>query len=501
MKWALSVLEFLSNPLTQFALLLVLRGLAKIISDTSLGRLILNTLFFSALTVLLFYHGMPPYLQDNGLSSLPERLTNGTLKTIWWFGGASVLASSARIFLIFERKPREGRLLQDLVVALIYLGASLCVVAYVFALPVGTIIATSGVFAIVLGLALQSTLNDVFSGIALNLGRPLSIGDWVVIDDDVQGRVLETNWRSTQLLNGSNDLIVVPNSLLAKTRITNLSGPDSTHGASVRVRLLPNRPPSVILDAMDRVLLSSNYIMKTPAPSSAVLAIDRDAIEIELSFRVPDIGKVGSARNELFDLIYRHAEAAGLQLAGALGSNVIRVEPASTDLNFKRPTTPMRLMNSIPLFTGLTDNEKEDLAKNMNRLTFGKGDIIAHRQSSLTSLMIMRSGVAAIEEKEDDKKIEVARLAPGDFFGERGVLMGAFELGDVRALTPVVIYEIPKESLAAVLRERPTFAEELGLLLSTRSQAEEALHRDNNLSGSEHPVALAVRIKQLFRLN
>ena len=77
------------------------------------------------------------------------------------------------MFLIFERRPREGRLIQDLVVGLIYLGAGLSVVAYVFSAPVGTLIATSGVFAIILGLALQSTLSDVFSGIALNLSQAL----------------------------------------------------------------------------------------------------------------------------------------------------------------------------------------------------------------------------------------------------------------------------------------------------------------------------------------
>ena len=77
---------------------------------------------------------------------------------------AWVLTGFARVFLIFERRPREGRLMQDLIVGLIYLSAALSIVAYVFSAPVGTLIATSGVFAIILGLALQSTLADVFSG-------------------------------------------------------------------------------------------------------------------------------------------------------------------------------------------------------------------------------------------------------------------------------------------------------------------------------------------------
>lgn len=486
--------------LFQFAILVGLRGAARFaLPAAALWRLLLNVAFFCALTGLLFSHGIVPYLREDNQAGLAERLCNGLLKTIWWFGGAMVLASSVRMFLIFERKPREGRLLQDLVVALIFLGATMCVVSYVFSLPVGTIIATSGVFAIVLGLALQSTLNDVFSGIALNIGRPLSVGDWVVLDDSVQGRVLETNWRSTQLLNGTNDLIVVPNSLLAKSRITNRSGPEPSHGASLKVRLLPNRPPSVLTEVMEKALLSSNTILKYPAPSAAVLEMDRDAVELELSFRVVDIGRVGKAKSELFDLIYRHVDAAGLQLAASAGSVHVTVEQplAST---IKRTSTPMRLMNSIPLFAGLAEEEKEDLASAMKRLTFHKDEIIANQNTALTSLMLIRSGVVAVEERDGDQRLELARLAPGDFFGERGVLLGALELADFRALTSVVIYELPKDRLAVILRERPSIAEELALLLASRTEAEEALHPAQVSPVQGNYTALSTRIKELFRI-
>src|SRR5437660_1307884 len=84
----------------------------------------------------------------------------------------------------------------------------------------------TGVLAIILGLALQSTLADVFSGIALNLSKAYEVGDWIVLSDGTQGRVIETNWRSTHLLNGSNDLVVLPNSSLAKAQLTNLSSPN-----------------------------------------------------------------------------------------------------------------------------------------------------------------------------------------------------------------------------------------------------------------------------------
>lgn len=186
---------------------------------------------------------------------------------------------------------------------LIYLWAVLSIVAYDFGVPVGTLIATSGVFAIILGLAMQSTLSDVFSRIALNLGRPYTIGDWIVLKDQTEGRVVEKNWRSTHLLNSTNDLVVLPNSFLAKVGLTNLSSSDRSHGVTLAVRIAPTAAPSSIADVMRAVLLSATSALSEPPPSVQIKSIDADAVELELSFRVKDISDESVAKNEVFDLI------------------------------------------------------------------------------------------------------------------------------------------------------------------------------------------------------
>ena len=125
-----------------------------------------------------------------------QRVFVALAKVVWWLNAAWVLTGFTRIFLIFERRPREGRLIQDLIVGVIYLGAVLSVVAYVFGAPIGTLIATSGVFAIILGLALQSTLADVFSAsrsISARLTKSATGSCWAAIE----GRVVETHWRAT----------------------------------------------------------------------------------------------------------------------------------------------------------------------------------------------------------------------------------------------------------------------------------------------------------------
>ncbi|WP_132958129.1 cyclic nucleotide-binding domain-containing protein [Rhizobium sp. BK251] len=497
--------ELLSDPITQYFLLF---SVGLIVGNVVLRhypalRLTSRILFFAALTLLLLHHGIEPYASDpSHAEDVSRRVLVGLAKAVWWIGGALVLVSFVRLFLIFERKPREGRLLQDLVVGLIYLGASLSIVAYVFSVPVGTLIATSGVFAVILGLALQSTLNDVFSGIALNLGRPYTVGDWIVLDDGVQGRVVETNWRATHLLNGTNDLVIIPNSGLAKSRLVNLSSPDETHGISLTVKIVPVRPPAAIEEVMRTVLLSSNTILKNPPPAVTIRALDNQVVELELSCRVKDISLTTRATNEIYDLVFRHCKAAGLPLAsqpGVAASPV--VDKLLEPLNEQQAGTPWRLLSAMPLFAPLTDDEKEAVAVHMTRKTYRQNTVIAEQGEKLASLMVVRSGVVVISRREAGREIELTRLSPGDCFGEGGVLVDAEEAGTARALTFVVVYEIKQDFLAGLMHDRPILAEELGLLLSRRSEAERHLiGLADGLSNGRHLGSFASRIRHLFQL-
>jgi small-conductance mechanosensitive channel/CRP-like cAMP-binding protein len=494
------ILEVIGDPIVQTGVLALIGAVVTrfVLRHHPTRRLVGQLVFFAALTALLMYHGIVPYQPGPPTNSSLQRVFVGLAKAVWWVNAAWSLISIVRVFLIFERQPREGRLLQDLVVGLIYVSALLSVVAYVFDAPVGTLIATSGVFAIILGLALQSTLSDVFSGIALNLSRPYGIGDWLVLGNGIEGRVVETNWRATHLLSGANDLIIVPNSDLAKARLTNMSSPERSHGASLKVRFQPTTMPSAVAEVMRAVLLSSDAILSTPEPSVQVTALDAGAIELELSFRVADMAATGKARSEIYDLIWRHAKAAGLVLSpSADAAAPAPAKPGETPAG--RRATPLRLLDAIALFDALTEEEKEALAATMTRRTFRSGETLVEQGTVLTSLMIVRSGVATDTRQDHGHGTELRRLAPGDFFGEGGLLTGEGEPGTIRALTPVVAYEITQDGLAPLLRDRPTIAEELGTLLARRT----ATDRHRLEQGHGHAASapgLAERIRHLFDL-
>jgi small-conductance mechanosensitive channel len=406
------------------------------------------------------------------------------------------LIGVVRITLVIEHKPREALLLQQVVVGVVYAGMVLAILAFVFAVPVATLIATSGAIAVVFGLALQSTLADVFSGIALNLGRPYKLGDWIVLSDGTEGRVVETNWRSTLLLGFPNNVVVLPNSVLAKLGITNVSTPDETHGLSITVRIAPTRTPAAVVGVMQAVLQSSDFIVREPPPAVAIKGIDAAAIELGLIFRVSDVGKRLPATNEIYDLIYRHIRAAGLLLAAPQSMAFGMADSPLGHANGSAPTEPMDFIAALPIFAALDDEEQQELAATAALRTFRKGEIIAHQDEVLASPMIVRSGVIS-RESGDRPEERNGHLAPGDLFGVGGIFDGRGEDATLRAAGRVTVHVIERQSFAALLNAHPELADDLaGLLPSASPVADEAAAPRNHTT----TTALFRKIKRVIHV-
>lgn len=277
------------------------------------GRLIVQIMFFSAMSIVLYLGGIVPYRPDGvqGIGAVVSK----SARILWWTHLAWSVIGFIQIYVRLNRKPREAHLIQDMAIAVIYLGVTLSVVGFVFGMPVGTLVTTSGVIAVIFGLALQNTLGDVFSGIALTLGRAYAIGDWIELADGTEGRVIETNWRSTNLLTATHNVVVLPNSALAKQSMTNLSRPDETHQIMLRVRIAAPQKPCFVEEVMRSVLQASVLINKSPPPVAALKAIDAIAIEVELQFRVDNVAIRTPAKNEIVDLLHDQCRANGLSLA------------------------------------------------------------------------------------------------------------------------------------------------------------------------------------------
>jgi small-conductance mechanosensitive channel len=418
------------------------------------ARLAIRLSTFALLTFVLFNAGLSPVAQAPDVPSSAQHVTEQVLEIIWWLNGARLLSLTLDAVLLPKRW-RKQRLFQDVFGAVVFLTAVVAALAFVLDLPIRGVVATSGALAIVLGLAIQSTLSDVFAGIVINTTEPYQIGDWIAIDGD-EGKVLEMNWRATHLLTAQGNVVIVPNALAAKTIILNQSRPPSSYAVSVLLEISPEERPRIVLAALDNALAATRFILQTPAAYAQVKKTGVNSIQYEVMVYVDDIERKRPVSNDLYDLCHRHLAAAGIDLhpLGVTGS-----PPNSID-------SRERLLRNVDLFTALEDNEIKQLAERLTRRELDRGQALMTPDTVPNTLSIVDSGVLSVTADDTSGHVEVARLGPGDAVGEAGLLAGLSTTVQITALTRCAAYQLQKDDLTPILQNNPEVAKRMCRMLS-----------------------------------
>jgi len=109
------------------------------------------------------------------------------------------------------------------------------IVLHVLGVPITAPLAAAGIGGIAIAFALQSTLNDFLSGIYIMADRPVRVGDYIELETGQKGYVVSVGWRSTRIRELPNDIIIIPNSKLASTIVTNYYLPEREMACLVQV--------------------------------------------------------------------------------------------------------------------------------------------------------------------------------------------------------------------------------------------------------------------------
>ncbi len=196
------------------------------------------------------------------------------------------------------------------------------------------------------------------------------------------------------------------------------------------------------------------------------------------------------ARNEVIDLIMRHCEAAGLVLAPA-SSQIIVDDGSSGVENDETIDTRLRTMiTETPIFAELSEMERENLIQAGEFKVYQQGDAIVQEGQEFSSIMIMCAGVVAMSRNDEEQW----RLSPGDFFSHTGLGDKARTEFGLNALTPATVFEVNKDDLSKLFKEKPSLAREIATKLSrqvdlNRHSTGMEIHGDRN----PHSVLKAIR--------
>lgn len=167
-------------------------------------------------------------------------------------------------------------------------------ISQIFGVQLGPLLATSAAFSIILGLALQDTLGNLFAGISLQIDRCYEIGDWVEVaisgTQKITGQVKEITWRSTILTGGSDELVTLPNRMMAQAQLSNFSPPDTPIVRAHSFKIRHGSDINTAIHALEKCASEIFEIRGIPAPFAYVGEINDSGIVIKIVYFIDSYG-------------------------------------------------------------------------------------------------------------------------------------------------------------------------------------------------------------------
>lgn len=196
---------------------------------------------------------------------------------------------------LFARSRHEGvpMLLVDLFTVLASAVLFGVLLHALFRIEVASLLAGSAVLSVVLGLALQDTLGQLFAGISLQFDRPFRLGDWIEVrfgGEQITGRVLEVSWRATLLMAVGEELVTVPNRTMAQGLVINYAGRTRPFIRGHTFRFALNTDTAEAKRLLVQAALETDGVVHDPAPVAYVTETTDSWLAVRMLIFMTDYG-------------------------------------------------------------------------------------------------------------------------------------------------------------------------------------------------------------------
>jgi len=411
--------------------------------------------------------------------------------------------------VIFGRKTHRAppRIFRDLTQAVVYVIVLMLTLRAVGVEP-GSLLTTSALLTAVVGLALQDTLGNMVSGLALQMQRPFQVGDWIQFDPDPRqiGQVTEVNWRATTVITSDLVELIVPNALLAKAPIRNYSRPSNVSRRTVTVQGPYDSSPERVHDAILSAISGTPGVLADPKPWVQTRNFGESGVEYAVYFFSDDFAARDRVDGNVRDRIWYALQRGEVHIPFPQRTvHMHAVSDESRGRSLERELERRdRVLRCVDFLDVLPPEAHRALAAAAVVRLYAPGESIVSYGDSSGELYIIDRGTVVVElPREDRTAREIARLGSGKFFGEMGLMTGEQRKATVRAADECELIVISHEAFHSTLAENAGVIEKISeLLLSRQAELEAALEsRDTMIEPmQDRSKRLISQIKNFFKL-
>ena len=177
-----------------------------------------------------------------------------------------------------------------------------------------------GVGGLAVALALQDTLSNLFAGMHLLADQPIRVGDYVRLSlENVEGHVVDVGWRSTRIRVLQNNVVIVPNSKVAQSVITNFDLGETRVLLPIAIGVSydadPERVARVLVDEATRAVGEIDGLLGDPPPVARLIpGFGAYSLDFTLVCWIARFPLSFAAQDELRKRILRRLRAEGIEM-------------------------------------------------------------------------------------------------------------------------------------------------------------------------------------------
>ncbi|MGE5506561.1 MAG: ABC transporter substrate-binding protein [Actinomycetota bacterium] len=245
---------------------------------------------------------------------------------LWWLVPARLLAITLERFLWVPIETRTGRRVPNVIrmlSSLVIYALAICgVVAFVLGQTLTSLLATSGVLAMIVGLAVQANIANVFSGVVLNIERPFKVGDFVKIGG-IAGQIKDITWRTVRI-RSNGYMVSLANGKVSEAEVHNYSTAKGAY-TGVIVTAAAKHDPREVVALIRRTLEGVSEIIPGEDPATGgttdgvevhLSAVEGNTAKYDVRFSIKHMGRMRFAQDEIWNRLWAAFQQAGIEWKG-----------------------------------------------------------------------------------------------------------------------------------------------------------------------------------------
>lgn len=365
-----------------------------------------------------------------------------------------------------EWHARAPKLVTDLGrIVLVAVGAAF-VINHVWGVDLNGLLAALGVGSIVIGLAMQDTLSNLFGGVMLVTVRQFNIDDWIKVGE-VDGQVRSISWRAVTVVTSNGDIVDIPNSQIYSQQLRIYGGDTGRLRISVEMRFKASDAPEVVKDILLEAAAATKGVLADPAPEVRIKSFDDAILTYEVLFWTDSYRARNVAKSEFLSNLWYVVGRKGLCLPGMevpAGSSGLLDGAASIEATiaarlftlgtFQRPMEAL-----VPLAAGAR----------IERYRRGEALMVAGTKGDAAFVVVSGSAQAICGSTDAASPSYV--FAAGDLILFKSFLRGGLSPCMVRVHSDLDVIRIPIATLVTVLSRDVHLAQQVERLLSLREES------------------------------